>query len=571
MAPIEIARMPLYIRHSDLRADGERRVDLSLCEILNQHVPNYIKGAQRTGGVWKIWTRSNAAREHLLNNIVTIKYKMRHIEIHDMNPFNSPQSPTEKITLRDLPMDMPSDEIIKFFEDNYPYIIIRSEAIRSRIPSRTNNLTTFYNGDRVVYVKEGFFPVLPREVIISGVPCKIWHPHQELYCKRCDDDSHRTIDTHKCPAFEHSPESTVFKFDDDPRSNYYPCDLSVFDHDWKSVEQAYQWRKMADNGFPALADEILKATSGAAAKNISNRVPEYNLPNWSEDRKLEVMRKILKVKLTSCEMFRSAILSDKDKPIIEGTVHPFWGAGIPYHLALQTKPTLLPGRNELGKLLGALRDELLKHQIEDKPSVSNSVVDNAMRTTHTTSPTITTRPPPESEMNIIPPATPDHTDSQPPSETESVTDGQSRDVSEIDLSTSTTTSECAGPTSSVVESSPISKQQPVKQQELIVDNDYELFPLSLLCPGPEVIERRRPRLRVKHDGQRSSSVSKIDKIDTSDMRPIVEFFSLIGKRKATDTSPTSTAAAKINRTDTDDDSSVVGYVAKESVAGDEVS
>ena len=49
---------------------------------------------------------------------------------------------------------------------------------------------------------------------------------------------------------------------------------------------------------------------------------------------------------------------------------PFWGAGMPHYLAIYTRPDKLIGRNELGRLLIDLRD-----QIKDisKTSVSNYI------------------------------------------------------------------------------------------------------------------------------------------------------------------------------------------------------
>ena len=38
-----------------------------------------------------------------------------------------------------------------------------------------------YNGDRVIYVKQGFFPVLPKYGQINGANCKIWHTNQEMF------------------------------------------------------------------------------------------------------------------------------------------------------------------------------------------------------------------------------------------------------------------------------------------------------------------------------------------------------------------------------------------------------
>ena len=51
---MEIYGNPVFIRHSDLRTNGERHLKLILCEALHHHVPNCIVAAQQIGGVWKM-------------------------------------------------------------------------------------------------------------------------------------------------------------------------------------------------------------------------------------------------------------------------------------------------------------------------------------------------------------------------------------------------------------------------------------------------------------------------------------------------------------------------------------
>ena len=88
--------------------------------------------------------------------MIIINYNNRKIELHDRNPFNSLPTPSEKIVIRDLPLDMPGDDVINFIEHNFPHIILRSGAIMERLPSRENN------DDRVVYAKVFFTQYYPN-------------------------------------------------------------------------------------------------------------------------------------------------------------------------------------------------------------------------------------------------------------------------------------------------------------------------------------------------------------------------------------------------------------------------
>ena len=67
----------------------------------------------------------------------------------------------------------------------------------TRLPSPANNRTQYFTGDRFVYVKEGFHPVLSMTGVTSSILCKICHTNQVMQCKRCNSNDHRTVDTHK--------------------------------------------------------------------------------------------------------------------------------------------------------------------------------------------------------------------------------------------------------------------------------------------------------------------------------------------------------------------------------------
>ena len=82
---MEVATKPVYIKHSDLRGSNKKHVNLSLCEALNNRIPNHIVGAQHIGGVWLIWIKTEGAREFLMKKVITLKYNGRNIELHEQN------------------------------------------------------------------------------------------------------------------------------------------------------------------------------------------------------------------------------------------------------------------------------------------------------------------------------------------------------------------------------------------------------------------------------------------------------------------------------------------------------
>ena len=126
-------------------------------------------GAQPQGGLCKIWLQTEEAREYLLNQVSTLRFNGRRIELHGDNPYTSPHLPFEKITIRDLSPNVSNEEIMSFLDTNHRHVVPRSNVILGRIPSRDNrHLSAFYNGDQIVYVKGG------------GASTQ-YSPHQRLY------------------------------------------------------------------------------------------------------------------------------------------------------------------------------------------------------------------------------------------------------------------------------------------------------------------------------------------------------------------------------------------------------
>lgn len=128
-------------------------------------------------------------------------------------------------------------------------------------------------------------------------------------------------------------------------SNFFGAPIEHDGIRYPAVEHAYQAHKTAD---PDLRRKIASLTSGGA-KHAGRRLPF--VPDW-EERKLGIMREIVRKKFRAHPVLARALLLTGDAKIVEQAPwgDRFWGvcAG--------------QGRNELGKLLmeirAALRTEL---------------------------------------------------------------------------------------------------------------------------------------------------------------------------------------------------------------------
>ena len=92
--------------------------------------------------------------------------------------------------------------------------------------------------------------------------------------------SHSSTDTDDCSAFFDDSNVITIKSSKNVLSNFYPCGLRVFDTEFKSSEQSYQWRFAQHTGITCTADEIMAARSAADAKDIAARIPRELQRDW---------------------------------------------------------------------------------------------------------------------------------------------------------------------------------------------------------------------------------------------------------------------------------------------------
>ena len=70
------------------------------------------------------------------------------------------------------------------------------------------------------------------------------------------------------------------------------------------------------------------------------------------------MKSVLIAKIGSNKIFRDELLNSGDQFLVETLADPWWGCGLPYHIAIKTNPNHYPGSNKLGQLLMELRGEM---------------------------------------------------------------------------------------------------------------------------------------------------------------------------------------------------------------------
>jgi ribA/ribD-fused uncharacterized protein len=129
-----------------------------------------------------------------------------------------------------------------------------------------------------------------------------------------------------------------------PLSNFFPCDIEIYDKCFANSESAYQYRKALEYAEWEVAAEIAQCTRAIDAKRLGDKITTNE--HWWGMRE-SVMVEILNEKAKQCPEFRNTLLASDGNSLVEDTTHEFWGRG-----------KHGKGHNKLGVLLEILRTNI---------------------------------------------------------------------------------------------------------------------------------------------------------------------------------------------------------------------
>ena len=184
----------------------------------------------------------------------------------------------------------------------------------------------------------------------TGDSCpKLNDRKKNVKCYTCSEYGHRSYNCEK--------GKNVYAFNgiNNKLSNFYKCDINVDDNEYISSEQLFQWKKAETHNEHYKAENILKAEKPFEAKKIGDSVVVSQ--SWETD-KLKTMDEVIRLKLDQCTAFKTELLKTGKKTLAESTRDRFWGTGLSKEETIKTVPSEWPGKNKMGLLLEALRQEL---------------------------------------------------------------------------------------------------------------------------------------------------------------------------------------------------------------------
>jgi ribA/ribD-fused uncharacterized protein len=128
-------------------------------------------------------------------------------------------------------------------------------------------------------------------------------------------------------------------------SNFWMAPVTYEGITYPSSEHAYQAAKSLN---PAIREVFFMLDSPAEAKRMGQQI--IMRPDW-EDVRINVMRDIVTAKFEQNEDLMDLLMATKGRDLIEGNTwgDRFWG-----------QCPLRTGRNELGKILMGIRDDITR-------------------------------------------------------------------------------------------------------------------------------------------------------------------------------------------------------------------
>lgn len=353
---------PLFFKNSDLSNPVSA---YELCTaILRICGAGKLEGLQKVRNLWRLYPKDKQTRLELFTR-QSILVRGKEIVLYDQNPYISaqdtinatqPQS-NDKLTIQGLPLSLSNDEIRVMLESKG--IKLRSRVNDGFIRDDDGHLTTVKSGDRFVYV-EPFNPPLPRNQLVGNFPCSVIHHGKRQPCLACSEPGHRVGDI-ACKA-KTDREMIVFKSYQHPLSNHFPCDITINNEHFKSVEHAYYWRMATELGKHDIATEIQNSKHAGAAKRIAKQIADDDIRWKWESENIDIMINLLRTKAQQCDQFNNCLLENHGKVLVEASPSLFWSSGLSPYVTANSSPQYWSGQNMLGALLMELTEELVNER-----------------------------------------------------------------------------------------------------------------------------------------------------------------------------------------------------------------
>jgi len=354
---------PVFLKCRDFSEDKVSHMDI--CRAVTRVVHSTkLDGVQKLNNMWLIYLKDRESRLQLCVK-QSLNIHGREIKLYDRNPYEVTQNVqkdgtgdakrNDKLTIKNLPFSVTNEEVANMLVEKKIELVstVRHGLLRDDLAE--DELTSYKSGDRYVYVKP-FDPPLPVKQQVGDFHCIVVHHGKMWPCKSCNIIGHKFGDE-VCKA-KPTQKIISFKGYQNPLSNDYPCDIHIYDKQFKNVTEAFLWRMSLELGESVLAERILQSKhAGEAKKRFSSVIANDVKWEW-EQGNLGTMEQLLDAKAAQCHEFRDTLLEYQDATLADASSSLHWGTGLSPFISEHTAPDYWPGKNTLGAMLMDLTQRL---------------------------------------------------------------------------------------------------------------------------------------------------------------------------------------------------------------------
>jgi hypothetical protein len=201
--------LPVFILNNQLPAfDSKYFSTAEICYAAEKTCGfDTIEGAQRIGGLWRIYPCNDSARQTLL--IQGFSVRGVRVDVKDKNPFlvSSPDGaqreiPATKLIINNVPLSFSDEEILRAIK-GLKDVSVRSKIIAERDRDENGKLTRWKTGRRFLYISVPATP-LPSSLPVGPFKASLFYKEQSTAtrqahaeCRKCLEKGHRASECTK--------------------------------------------------------------------------------------------------------------------------------------------------------------------------------------------------------------------------------------------------------------------------------------------------------------------------------------------------------------------------------------
>ena len=183
---------PVFIPLREVPDIPDRTAEYTICSAATRSSGvGTICGVQKLNQIWRLYPKTDDARVTLLSKGIDINGVS--VRLYNQHPHigrgpNGTESPSTKLTIRDVPISYSDDSIETALVSKG--VVLRSKIAKERVRDPEGKLTDWLTGARFVWIETPRYP-LARFLTMGPFRASLFHREMKELCNRCLEKGHQ--------------------------------------------------------------------------------------------------------------------------------------------------------------------------------------------------------------------------------------------------------------------------------------------------------------------------------------------------------------------------------------------